>query len=120
MRPGTGGKSFRERLGGAAGLTPPGARPIFPGPGSLRGPDPFHSSQDQQLDQPAPAAEAAHPHGARRAGLFFLAFASGFAVLTIEIAGARLIAPVFGLSVVPWTAVYAAVARNGLADPRSP
>ncbi|GMV06382.1 MAG: hypothetical protein AMXMBFR53_26580 [Gemmatimonadota bacterium] len=49
------------------------------------------------------------PHGARRAGLFFLAFASGFAVLTIEIAGARLIAPVYGLSAVPWTAVIGVI-----------
>lgn len=38
-----------------------------------------------------------------------LAFASGFAVLTIEIAGARLIAPVFGLSAVPWTAVIGVI-----------
>jgi spermidine synthase len=41
--------------------------------------------------------------------LFALAFASGFAVLTIEIAGARLIAPVFGLSAVPWTAVIGVI-----------
>jgi len=46
---------------------------------------------------------------ARRLGLFALAFASGFAVLTIEIAGARLIAPVFGLSAVPWTAMIGVV-----------
>jgi spermidine synthase len=46
---------------------------------------------------------------ARRLGLFTLAFASGFAVLTIEIAGARLIAPVFGLSAVPWTAMIGVV-----------
>jgi spermidine synthase len=38
-----------------------------------------------------------------------LAFFSGFAVLTIEIAGARLIAPVFGLSAVPWTAVIGVI-----------
>lgn len=44
-----------------------------------------------------------------RGGLLFLAFGSGFAVLTIEIAGARLIAPVFGLSVVPWTAVIGVI-----------
>ena len=49
------------------------------------------------------------PAGARRAGLFILAFGSGFAVLTIEIAGARLIAPVFGLSAVPWTAVIGVI-----------
>jgi len=55
----------------------------------------------------------AEPGGPRRApprtGLFLLAFASGFAVLTIEIAGARLIAPVFGLSAVPWTAVIGVI-----------
>lgn len=45
----------------------------------------------------------------RRTGLFVIAFGSGFAVLTIEIAGARLIAPVFGLSVVPWTAVIGVI-----------
>ena len=45
----------------------------------------------------------------RRLGLFALAFGSGFAVLTIEIAGARLIAPVFGLSAVPWTAVIGVI-----------
>jgi hypothetical protein len=45
----------------------------------------------------------------RRLGLLGLAFGSGFAVLTIEIAGARLIAPVFGLSVVPWTAVIGVI-----------
>jgi spermidine synthase len=45
----------------------------------------------------------------RRAGFFALAFWSGFAVLTIEIAGARLIAPVFGLSAIPWTAVIGVV-----------
>lgn len=44
-----------------------------------------------------------------RLGLFVLAFGSGFAVLTIEIAGARLIAPVFGLSAVPWTAVIGVI-----------
>ena len=45
----------------------------------------------------------------QRLGFFSLAFGSGFAVLTIEIAGARLIAPVFGLSVVPWTAVIGVI-----------
>ncbi|MEM7413864.1 MAG: fused MFS/spermidine synthase [Gemmatimonadota bacterium] len=45
----------------------------------------------------------------RRRGLFALAFGSGFAVLVIEIAGARLIAPVYGLSVVPWTAVIGVI-----------
>jgi spermidine synthase len=47
--------------------------------------------------------------GVRRLALFVLAFGSGFAVLTIEIAGARLIAPVFGLSAVPWTAVIGVI-----------
>jgi predicted membrane-bound spermidine synthase len=60
-----------------------------------------------------PAVDVAAPphrlHGARRFGLFVLAFGSGFAVLTIEIAGARLIAPVFGLSAVPWTAVIGVI-----------
>jgi len=45
----------------------------------------------------------------RRLGFFALAFGSGFSVLAIEIAGARLIAPVFGLSVVPWTAVIGVI-----------
>ncbi len=61
---------------------------------------------------PDPGAEAPPALGRerpRRAGLFLLAFGSGFAVLTIEIAGARLMAPVYGLSVVPWTAVIGVV-----------
>jgi len=62
---------------------------------------------DELSDQTT--AVAARPTGARRAGLFILAFGSGFAVLTIEIAGARLIAPVFGLSAVPWTAVIGVI-----------
>ena len=49
------------------------------------------------------------PLNPNRWGLFALAFGSGFAVLTIEIAGARLIAPVFGLSAVPWTAVIGVI-----------
>ncbi|MEJ2205318.1 MAG: fused MFS/spermidine synthase [Gemmatimonadota bacterium] len=64
---------------------------------------PQHDSVD-----PTPG-EARRPRGLRRAGLFVLAFSSGFAVLTIEIAGARLIAPVFGLSAVPWTAVIGVI-----------
>jgi predicted membrane-bound spermidine synthase len=47
--------------------------------------------------------------GLRRLGLFALAFGSGFAVLVIEIAGARMIAPVFGLSAIPWTAVIGVI-----------
>jgi predicted membrane-bound spermidine synthase len=62
------------------------------------------------LDEATESTETPHrPHGLRRAGLFLLAFGSGFAVLTIEIAGARLIAPVFGLSAVPWTAVIGTI-----------
>ncbi|MGD2069621.1 MAG: fused MFS/spermidine synthase [Gemmatimonadota bacterium] len=37
--------------------------------------------------------------------LYLLAFGSGFAVMAIEIAGARVMAPTYGLSAVPWTAV---------------
>ena len=54
-----------------------------------------------------PAATAGST--ARRLGLFALAFGSGFAVLAIEIAGARMIAPVFGLSAIPWTAVIGVI-----------
>ena len=61
-----------------------------------------------------PGAPGGRPRGARRAGLFFLAFASGFAVLAIEIAGARLMAPVYGMSAVPWTAVIGVI-LSGLA-----
>jgi predicted membrane-bound spermidine synthase len=57
---------------------------------------------------PASDARASSPR-LRRLGFFALAFWSGFAVLTIEIAGARLIAPVFGLSAIPWTAVIGVV-----------
>ena len=60
---------------------------------------------DQSEEAPVP--KRAVPM--RRRGLFALAFGSGFAVLTIEIAGARLIAPVFGLSAVPWTAVIGVI-----------
>ncbi|HET9948365.1 MAG TPA: fused MFS/spermidine synthase [Longimicrobiales bacterium] len=49
------------------------------------------------------------PGRGARAGLFVLAFGSGFATLVIEIAGARLIAPVYGLSAVPWTAVIGVI-----------
>ena len=45
----------------------------------------------------------------RRAGILLLAFGSGFSVLTIEIAGARVVAPVFGLSAVPWTAIIGVI-----------
>jgi spermidine synthase len=61
------------------------------------------------VDPGATPDAASRRRAPRRAGLFFLAFASGFAVLTIEIAGARLIAPVFGLSAVPWTAVIGVI-----------
>lgn len=68
--------------------------------------------QDIRPDDTAPSPESPAEHPPRRpgrAGLFTLAFLSGFAVLTIEIAGARLIAPVFGLSAVPWTAVIGVI-----------
>ena len=71
------------------------------------------------MEEPTPPPEKQRPGSASpgltassrrgRAGLFALAFLSGFAVLTIEIAGARLIAPVFGLSAVPWTAVIGVI-----------
>lgn len=41
--------------------------------------------------------------------LFLLAFGSGFAVMAIEIAGARVMAPAYGLSAVPWTAVIGVI-----------
>ena len=59
--------------------------------------------------EPGEVPQAAPRSGGGRVGLFALAFGSGFAVLTIEIAGARLIAPVFGLSAVPWTAVIGVI-----------
>lgn len=58
---------------------------------------------------PPEPQDVAPRRAAGRAGFFFLAFASGFAVLTIEIAGARLIAPVYGLSAVPWTSVIGVI-----------
>ena len=64
------------------------------------------------MHEPASGAGDSDPGGdprPRRAGLLALAFGSGFAVMTIEIAGARLIAPVFGLSAVPWTAVIGVI-----------
>jgi predicted membrane-bound spermidine synthase len=69
-------------------------------------------------DAPGPEVQRREVHVAqarapqpplRRVGFFALAFWSGFAVLTIEIAGARLIAPVFGLSAIPWTAVIGVI-----------
>jgi len=65
---------------------------------------------DDALQGREPDAElgaSGRPRG--RLGLFALAFWSGFAVLAIEIAGARMIAPVFGLSAIPWTAVIGVV-----------
>jgi spermidine synthase len=43
-----------------------------------------------------------------------LAFASGFGILVLEIAGARMLADTYGLSSIPWTAVIAVV-LTGLA-----
>ena len=70
--------------------------------------DQHDSHTDPTAEVAAPAPGTGHSP-ARRLGIFTLAFASGFAVLTIEIAGARLIAPVFGLSAVPWTAVIGVI-----------
>jgi spermidine synthase len=78
-------------------------------------PDEAQASTEAGDRGPLTAAESQRPElpsrrsAARRLGLFALAFGSGFAVLTIEIAGARLIAPVFGLSAVPWTAVIGVI-----------
>ena len=55
------------------------------------------------------AGRARSGGGLRRMSLLALAFGSGFAVLAIEIAGARMIAPVFGLSAIPWTAVIGVI-----------
>ncbi|HEX9885965.1 MAG TPA: fused MFS/spermidine synthase, partial [Longimicrobiales bacterium] len=52
----------------------------------------------------------ATPRGrAWEVGLHVLAFGAGFAIMAIEIAGARVMAPVFGLSAVPWTAVIGVI-----------
>lgn len=70
-------------------------------------------------DEPVEHPDAMHPDATpdggsapsrvREAGLYLIAFASGFAVMTIEIAGARVMAPTFGLSAVPWTAVIGVI-----------
>ncbi|MFQ5538287.1 MAG: spermidine synthase [Gemmatimonadota bacterium] len=78
-------------------------------PDSLNNPAEEAPAFSEEETERGRAAPAPHPHGLRRAGLFLLAFGSGFAVLTVEIAGARLIAPVFGLSAVPWTAVIGVI-----------
>ncbi|HKK94659.1 MAG TPA: hypothetical protein VJ925_14590, partial [Longimicrobiales bacterium] len=49
------------------------------------------------------------PASSHRFALFALAFGSGFGVMVLEIAGARVMAPVFGLSAVPWTAIIGVV-----------
>lgn len=49
------------------------------------------------------------PSAPSRPLLFLLAFGSGFAVMAIEIAGARVMAPTYGLSAVPWTAVIGVI-----------
>lgn len=41
--------------------------------------------------------------------LWLLSFAVGAAVMVVEIAGARLLAPTYGISTVPWTGVIAGV-----------
>jgi len=55
------------------------------------------------------APDSLPPLARRRAALFVLASGSGFGVMVLEIAGARVMAPVFGLSAVPWTAVIGVV-----------
>jgi predicted membrane-bound spermidine synthase len=67
------------------------------------------AQRDEVQGGPREALDEGTQSSTSRAGIFVLAFASGFAVLTIEIAGARLIAPVFGLSAVPWTAVIGVI-----------
>lgn len=67
------------------------------------------ASLEPTSDRESPPPEQVAVPRPGRVGLFLLAFGSGFAVLTIEIAGARLLAPVFGLSVVPWTAVIGVI-----------
>ncbi|HUE97373.1 MAG TPA: fused MFS/spermidine synthase [Longimicrobiaceae bacterium] len=52
--------------------------------------------------------------GYRRGTLLMLSFASGFGILVLELAGARLLAASYGLSSIPWTAVIAVV-LTGLA-----
>ena len=79
-----------------AARTPEASAAEFRGPG-VRGPE----GRRPETGTPQPRL--------RRLGFFALAFWSGFAVLTIEIAGARLIAPVFGLSAIPWTAVIGVI-----------
>ncbi len=64
---------------------------------------------DEKTSVHRPVDGESRPTGTRRVGLFMLAFGSGFAILTIEIAGARVIAPAFGLSAVPWTAVIGVI-----------
>ncbi len=58
---------------------------------------------------PSPEPQGDLPGPAHRAGLFALAFGSGFGVMVLEIAGARVMAPVYGLSAVPWTAIIGVV-----------
>lgn len=45
----------------------------------------------------------------RRAGLLVLALGTGFGVMVVELAGGRVMAPAFGLSAVPWTAVIGVI-----------
>jgi hypothetical protein len=45
----------------------------------------------------------------RLLALWLLSFAVGAAVMVVELVGARLLAPTYGISTVPWTGVIAAV-----------
>lgn len=65
---------------------------------------------EQSPDRPeSPSAGSGRVPVRSRAALAILSFGSGFAVMVLEIAGARLMAPVFGLSAVPWTAIIGVV-----------
>src|SRR5690606_7618306 len=91
--------ALRDRAVDAAG---PGSPPVR-GPAGGAAPGPAGAPST------GPAVAAAAGPAPGRWGRFALAFWSGFAVLVIEIAGARMIAPVFGLSAIPWTAVIGVV-----------
>lgn len=51
------------------------------------------------------AADRGTPHPAFRAYLFFSAFVCGAAVMMVEVLGARLVGPFFGVSLFVWTAL---------------
>ena len=71
----------------------------------MRGPPVSRQGMSEHPTSPSPPVARA----TRRLGVHALAFGAGFLVMVIEIAGARVIAPVFGLSAVPWTAVIGVI-----------